>query len=85
MVARRGYQQDEMNTTDWVWNAELIRSFIHGKLLAKLKAFDIMHELSSTSYAVNAQGRTETWHNSIPRYLMFSLSWKFNISPKKND
>ena len=85
MFARRGYQQDEMNTTDWVWNAQLIRSFIHGKLLAKLKAFDILHELSTTSYAVNAQGRTETWHNSIPRYLMFSLSWKFNISPKKND
>ena len=83
MFARRGYQQNEMNTTDWVWNVQLTRSFFKGKLLAKLYAFDILHELSTTSYEVNAQGRTETWHNSIPRYVMLSLSWRFNMNPKK--
>ena len=83
MFARRGWQQNEMNTTDWVWNAQLTRSFFKGKLLAKLYAFDILHELSTTSYEVNAQGRTETWHNSIPRYVMLSLSWRFNMNPKK--
>ena len=85
MFARRGYQQHEMNTTDWVWNAQLTRSFAKGHLLAKLQGFDILHELSTTSYAVDAQGRTETWHNSIPRYVMLSLSWRFNINPKKKE
>lgn len=83
MFARRGYQQAEMNTTDWVWNAQLTRSFIKGKLLAKLQGFDLLHELSSTQYAMNAQGRTEIWHNSIPRYVMLSLAWRFNINPQK--
>jgi hypothetical protein len=83
MFARRGYQQDEMNSTDRVWNAQLTRSFCKGKLLAKLQGFDILHELS-TSYAVDAQGRTETWHNSIPRYVMFSLAWRFNVNLKKS-
>ena len=83
MFARRGYQQHEMNTTDWVWNAQLTRSFAKGHLLAKLQGFDILHELSTTSYAVDAQGRTETWHNSIPRYVMLSLTWRFNYNPKK--
>ena len=83
MFARRGYQQSEMNTTDWIWNAQLTHSFIKGKLLAKLQGFDILHQLSNTQYAMNAQGRTETWHNSIPRYVMLSLSWKFNVNPKK--
>lgn len=83
MFARRGYQRSEMNTTNWVWNAQLSRSFLKGHLLAKLQGFDILHELSTTSYAVNAQGRTETWHNSIPRYVMLSLAWRFNINPKK--
>jgi hypothetical protein len=32
---------------------------------------------------MNEQGRTETWYNSVPRYLMFSLAWKFNVNPKK--
>lgn len=84
MFARRGYQQDEMNSTDWVWNAQLTHSFCKGKLLAKLQGFDILHELSTTSYAVDAQGRTETRHNSIPRYVMVSLSWRFNVNPKRN-
>lgn len=80
---RRGYQQAEMNTSDWLWNAQLTRSFFNNHLLAKLQAFDILHQLRSTSYAVNEQGRVETWHNSIPRYVMFSLAWKFNVNPKK--
>ena len=85
MVARRGYQSHQMNTTDWVWNAELTRSFVKGHLMAKLQGFDILRQLSTTSYAVNAQGRTETWHNSIPRYAMLSLSWRFNVNPKKKN
>ena len=83
MFARRGYQQNEMNTTNWIWNAQLTRSLVKGKLLAKLQGFDILHQLSNTQYAMNAQGRTETWHNSIPRYVMLSLSWRFNVNPKK--
>jgi len=83
MYARRGYQQSEMNTTDWVWNAQLTRSFLKGKLLAKLKGYDILQQISNTRYVMNAQGRTESWHNGIPRYVMLSLSWRFNITPQK--
>lgn len=83
MFARRGYQQYEMNTTDWIWNAQFTRSLFRGKILVKLQGFDILHQLSSTQYAVNAQGRTESWYNSIPRYLMLFLAWRFNINPKK--
>lgn len=83
MYARRGYQQSEMNTTNWVWNAQLTHSFLKGKLLLKLKGFDILQQISTTRYAMNEQGRTESWHNSVPRYVMLSLSWKFNANPKK--
>ena len=83
MVARRGYQAHQMNTSDWVWNAQLSRTFCKGRLLAKLQGYDILHELSTTSYAVDAQGRTETWHNAIPRYAMISLAWRFNVNPKR--
>lgn len=83
LFARRGWQQNEMNTTDWVWNAQISRSFFKDRLLAKIQGFDILHQLSNTSYVINAQGRTETWHNSMQRYAMLSLVWKFNINPKK--
>lgn len=82
MYARRGYQSPAMNTTDWVWNAQLTRSLLRGSLVAKVQGFDILHQLSTTQYTVNEQGRTETWHNSIPRYAMLTISWRFNHNPK---
>ena len=85
MFARRGYQQFEMNTTDWVWNAQFTRPLLKGRILAKLQGFDILHQLSSTRYIVNEQGRTEAWNNSIPRYVMLSLSWRFNVNPKRKN
>ena len=83
MFSRRGYNSEMMNTDDLVWNASLSRSFFKGKLTAKLMAFDILHQLSSTQYSVNAQGRTETWHNCIPRYALLTLAYKFQKMPKK--
>ena len=85
MYARRGYQQSEMNTTDWVWNAQLTRSFLNDKLIAKLKGFDILQQLSTTRYVMNEQGRTESWHNSIPRYVMLSVAYRFNVTPKRKN
>lgn len=83
MFARRGYQQTEMNTTDWIWNIQLARTFLNGHLTAKIQGFDLLQQLSNTRYVINSQGRTEMWNNSIPRYVMLSLAWKFNINPKK--
>lgn len=83
MFSRRGYQQTEMNTTDWIWNVQLARTFLKGHLTAKLQGFDLLQQLSNTRYVINSQGRTESWNNSIPRYVMLSLAWKFNINPKK--
>ena len=83
MFARRGYQQTKMNTTDWIWNVQLARTFLKGHLTAKLQGFDLLQQLSNTRYVINSQGRTESWNNSIPRYVMLSLAWKFNINPKK--
>lgn len=46
MFAHSGYQLSEMNTTDWIWNAQLECSFINKKLLVKLQGFDILRQLS---------------------------------------
>lgn len=81
LYCRRGYSSAEMNTNNWVWNAQLTHPLFRGKIVVGLKAFDILHQLSNKSYAINAQGHTETWYNSIPRYLMFNVSFNFT---KKN-
>lgn len=83
MYGRRGYVARGMNADDLVWNARLSRAFLDGRLTVLADGFDILHQLSSTSYAVNGQGQTETFRNVIPRYVMLHIVYKLNIQPRK--
>ena len=83
LFSRRGYQSSEMNTSDLVWNAQLSRTFAKGRLTAKVQAFDLLQQLSSTTYTVTAQGRTEVWEKSLPHYVMGTVAWRWQKSPKK--
>lgn len=84
MYSRRGYESNMMNTDELVWNVQMSRSFLKGALTAKLQAYDLLQNINSRRYTVNAQGRTETWYNYIPRYFMFSLAYRFSQKPKGN-
>lgn len=84
MYSRRGYYSQAMNTNDLVCNASLSKSFQKESIAVSLEAFDIFHQLSSTEYTLNAQGRVESWRKSIPSYLMLHLSWRWSHMPKKN-
>ena len=64
-------------------NTSVSQPFFKGKLIARIEAFDLLHQLSSTQYTVNAQGRTETWYRSLPHYVMAHLVYHWNKNPKK--
>lgn len=81
----RGYHTSEMNSSELVWNARITKSLMKGKMLFTLSAYDILGQISNHTYRVDAQGRTETWTNTIPRYAMLSISWRFNKNPKKRE
>ena len=83
MYSRRGYGSSALNTDDFVVNASISQPFLKGKLIARIEAFDLFHQLSSTQYEVNAQGRTETWYRSLPHYVMAHLVYHWNKNPKK--
>ncbi len=83
MYSRRGYGSSELNTNDFVLNASLSQSLLKGKLIARIEAFDLLHQLSNTKYEVNAQGRTITWYRSLPHYVMFHLVYHWNKNPRK--
>lgn len=48
-----------------------------------LDGFDILGNLSNISYVLNSQGRTETYRNSLPRYVMFHAIFHLNRPPEK--
>ena len=83
MYSRRGYGNLGLNRDDFVLNASASQAFLKGKLVARIEAFDLLHQLSSTEYKVNAQGRTETWYRTLPHYLMGHIIYHFNKNPKK--
>lgn len=83
MFSRRGYSDPLINANDLICNVYISKSFVKGKLAAKLEGYDIFHQLKSISYEINGQGKTETRFNAIPNYLMLHLIYKMNISGKK--
>ena len=83
MQSRRGYQDKAMNDDEFVANAQLSRTFLHGRLTASLIGEDLFGQRTNTTYDVNAQGRTERWTNQLGRYVLLTLAYKFNTTPKK--
>ena len=83
MFSRRGYQDKQMNTDKLVWNARLSKRLFHGNLILMADGFDILRNLSNVQRILNAQGRTETFYNVVPRYVMFHAIYRFNSGPKK--
>ncbi len=83
ITSRIGYSDPAFNTTDCIWNISLQRAFYHGRITVRAEAFDILGQISDVAYAVNAFGQTETWTNSLRRYAMLTLSYRFSLMPKK--
>lgn len=81
---RRGYGDENLDTTDPVWNARLSFTPVRNKhWVFMADGFDLLHKLSNVNYAINASGRTVTYTNTLPRYVMFSVQYRLNLQPKK--
>lgn len=81
---RNGYGTKYLDTTEPVWNLRL--SYCppkNTKWLFMIDGYDILHSLSNVSYAVNAAGRTVSYTNVLPRYLLFSVQYRLNLQPKR--
>lgn len=83
MIANRGFESSYMNRTQWIWNASATKSILKGNLAFKVSAFDILNQRSPYEVRVNAQGRYESWSSQLPRYVLFSVIYKFRHTPKK--
>lgn len=83
LYTRTGYTDNTLNTSDLVWNARLSRPFLKGRLLVMLDGFDLLGQLDNVTRTVNAQGRTETCTNVLPRYALLHVVYRFNKQPKK--
>ena len=82
MYSRRGYASSEANTNDLVWNARISKRVPKANLTFMLDGFDILNNLSNITQTLNSQGRTETFRNALPRYIMAHVIYRLNVKPK---
>lgn len=82
--SRHGYGSDYLDTTDPVWNMRLTYAPVRNKhWVFMVDGFDLLHKLSNVHYAVTPTGRVVTYTNTIPRYVMVSIQYRFNKQPKR--
>lgn len=84
-VKHYGYSDPNLRRAEILWNAEVSRGIFDGRLLLKLRAYDILGKVNPNKTIVNAQGVTETFTNTLTRYVMLQLTYNFTRQPKKKD
>ncbi|MCI6250941.1 MAG: hypothetical protein MR641_06925 [Bacteroidales bacterium] len=83
MYSRRGYADKSFNTDNFIWNIRVAKNFLKGQLTIMVDGFDILGNISNVRQTLNAQGRTETWHMSIPCYMMLHAIYRLSKAPKR--
>lgn len=80
--ATSGYSQG-YDTRTWMWNASLSYQFLRGRNAAvSLKAYDLLGQRSSVRRSVTASYIDDSMYNSLTRYVMVTLSYKFSTFGK---
>lgn len=71
----RGYttQQDD----EIIFNLEVTKLLFKKQFTLSLKAYDILNQAKNLSINDSANYHTETWNNTLGRYVILSLTWRF--------
>lgn len=62
----------------FLWNTSLSYAFYNKELLAKVKVYDLLNQNIGTSRTVSATYISDNENTVLRRYVMFSLTWKFD-------
>lgn len=79
----RGMMENNLNRSFTMWNAKVTKTFDKGRWRLSLEAHDILNDQPNTRSATTATQRTETSQNMLPRYLMLTVGYRFQIDPKR--
>lgn len=82
-LRRYGYGDIDAGNHLWTLNARLDKSLLKNKLAFAVKGVNLLAKKIYADSEINAQGRTETYYDILPRYVLFHVIYKFSIAPKK--
>lgn len=77
-TATSGYSEG-FDENRWLWNASIGYQFLQDRSLTlSLKAYDLLRQNSNISRTITANYIEDNSYNSLGRYFMVTLAWKFN-------
>ena len=80
MSSRRGYASKEANSNELVWNAQVSYRFLKGRAATiSLQAYDILNNRKNFNRNISANGRTDTWTQTVNSYVMAHFIYRFNF------
>lgn len=83
-IATSGYSQG-YNRNEWMWNASISYQTLADKSLTiSLKAYDLLGQQSNISHTVSGNYEEDTRYNSLTRYVMATVSYRFNSFGKSS-
>ena len=84
--SRRGYNDESMNTNEFIWNGQISKPFLRNKsLIVALNFYDLLGQQSNYERWVNATGRSDTQYNSVNSYAMLHVRYRLNMFGGKID
>lgn len=80
LTLSRSYGQAAgFNQNSTLWNATISYQTLRDKSLTfGVTAYDLLGKLSNTSHTFNASSIVDSEYNSLTRYFMATVTWKFN-------
>lgn len=81
-TATSGYSQG-YDKNEWMWNASISYQTLRDKSLTfTIKGYDLLQQRSNISRSVTANYIDDISYNSLTRYFMFTVNYKFNTFGK---
>ncbi|MCM1355074.1 MAG: outer membrane beta-barrel protein [Staphylococcus sp.] len=84
-TAKAGYGEG-YNKTSFVWNATISQQFLRSRALTlAVKVYDILNQRNTINQNISGNNTNVVEYNSLPRYFMVTLSYRFNSFGKGNE
>lgn len=80
-----GSSQDNLNDARTNWDITLSKYLLNDNLALQIKVHDLLNDASTYRSEVTSTQRIENYTDVLPRYLLFSVSYRFNWTSKKNN
>jgi hypothetical protein len=62
---------------EFILNSEITKTILHDKVTLAVKGYDLFNEAKNLSVTDATNYHTETWNNTLGRYIIFSVTYRF--------